>query len=56
MTLREHCTPDQLAAHAFLDDVRAGLDVHYQTIVHALRVLGEPANIFKPIREIENEH
>lgn len=47
MTLREHCTPEQLAAHSFLDDVAAGLYVHHQTIAHALRVLGEPAKLLK---------
>jgi hypothetical protein len=47
MTLREHCTRQQLAAHAILDDVKAGIYVHHQTIVHALRVLGEPVMLLK---------
>ena len=32
-----------LEAHRLLDDVRAGLDLHPQTVTDALQVLGEPA-------------
>ena len=61
MTLREHCTPEQLAAHSFLDDVRAGVDVHHQTVAHSLRVLGEPVELLKtqqasPVEKMKELH
>jgi len=42
MTLRNHCTPEQLRAHAILDRVRAGLLVSNMQIRWALTTLGEP--------------
>lgn len=42
MTLRNHCTPDQLRAHAILDRVRAGMLVSNTQIRWALLTLGEP--------------
>jgi hypothetical protein len=47
MTLREHCTPEQLAAHSFLDAVAAGLWVHHETISRALLILGEQPKMLK---------
>ncbi len=44
MTLRNHCTPDQLRAHAILDRARAGLLVSNTQIRWALLTLGEPVN------------
>lgn len=41
MTLRNHCTPDQLRAHAILDRARAGLLVSNTQIRWALLTLGE---------------
>lgn len=41
MTLRNHCTPEQLRAHAILDRVRAGLLVSNTQIRWALLKLGE---------------
>ena len=41
MTLRNHCTHDQLRAHAILDRVRAGLLVSNMQIRWALLKLGE---------------
>lgn len=41
MTLRDHCTPDQLRAHAILDRARAGLLVSNMQIRWALMKLGE---------------
>lgn len=41
MTLRNHCTPDQLRANAILDRARAGLLVSNTQIRWALLTLGE---------------
>lgn len=41
MTLRDHCTPDQLRAHAILDRVRAGTCRSDYLIAWALLTLGE---------------
>lgn len=43
MTLREHCSPEQLLAHAILDMVRDGGTTTQKEIRWALRILGEPA-------------
>lgn len=42
MTLRNHCTPEQLRVHAILDSARAGLLVPDAQIRWALTTLGEP--------------
>lgn len=44
MTLRDHITTEQAWAHRILDDVRAGLLIHWATVAKALRVLGEPVD------------
>jgi hypothetical protein len=41
MTLRNHCNPEQLRAHAILDRVRAGCNVPDSLISWALTTLGE---------------
>lgn len=41
MTLRDHCTPEQLRAHAILDRARAGLLVSGVQIRWALLTLGD---------------
>lgn len=41
MTLRDHCTEEQLEAHRVLDGVRAGLSMHTWTVTWALLVLGD---------------
>ncbi len=41
MTLRDHCTPEKLRAHAILDRVRAGMLVSNTQIRWALLTLGE---------------
>ena len=61
MTLRKYCTPEQLAAHSFLDDVRAGIDVHGTTVAHSLRLLGEQPELLKkqpasPIKKMQALH
>ena len=41
MTLRNHCTPKQLRAHAILDRARAGLLQSAYLVNWALLTLGE---------------
>lgn len=41
MTLRDHCTPEKLRAHAILDRVRAGTCRSDYLIAWALLTLGE---------------
>lgn len=42
MTLREHCTPEKLAAHGVIDKAVAGVFVPDAMLVRALVTLGEP--------------
>lgn len=39
--LRDKCTRFELRAHAVLDDVRVGIEHPIETVMWALRLLGE---------------